>query len=285
MKHTAEMSRKFKKLKRRLGRPMYVVKGVLESIWHVGIGEAQDGAIGRFSNEDIAALIEWEDDADKLIDDLVESGWLDRVNSKERLIIHNWELHCPKFLRANMKRHGKTFAQSRLRGASCSEETAQGSIQPNLTKPNQTKIAEDKPLHQKTREENIDSSNSPLVIGCDDLAQFVKEFFARYPQHRHGKRDFVTKKLSKLNPDKSTQANILYDLELRSCTTGWMDSGGRYIPGASKYIDQELWNTPIKEVELHVMLPPTIDQMVQIGAAIDAHEAHRILRASGAFIR
>lgn len=108
MKTSALHSVKFFRLKRRLQAPSYQVIGILEALWILTATNAPDGAIGRFTNEDIAAYLEWRECPDKLIRDLTESGWLD-AHPDHRLVVHDWEHHCPTFVKGSMKRHGKDF--------------------------------------------------------------------------------------------------------------------------------------------------------------------------------
>jgi len=142
MIHTAVTKSKFKKLKRRLGVPHYAVVGVLETIWHIGSASCQDGAIGRMSNEDIAAEIEWAGNPDELIQSLVDCGWLDSC-PVNRLVIHDWAEHCPRFVKGAMAKHNKKFAIQAPAVASCFEQPAiapcHSTVPPNLTKPNLTK--------------------------------------------------------------------------------------------------------------------------------------------------
>lgn len=92
-------SLKFKRLKRLLQLPDYAVCGVLESIWGLAVDQAKMGDIGRFSDDEIAAGIEWEGDATKLISALVDSRWLDRSPFENvRLAIHDWPDHAPQFV-------------------------------------------------------------------------------------------------------------------------------------------------------------------------------------------
>jgi len=142
MIHTAVTKSKFKKLKRRLGVPHYAVVGVLETIWHIGSASCQDGAIGRMSNEDIAAEIEWAGSPDELVQSLVDCGWLD-LCPVNRLVIHDWAEHCPRFVKGAMAKHGKKFAIQSPAVAPFPEQPAiapcYSTVPPNLTKPNLTK--------------------------------------------------------------------------------------------------------------------------------------------------
>lgn len=92
-------SLKFKRLKRLLQLPDYAVCGVLESLWGLAIDQAKMGDVGRFSDDEIAAAIEWEGDATALVAALVDSRWLDRSPYADvRLAIHDWPDHAPQFV-------------------------------------------------------------------------------------------------------------------------------------------------------------------------------------------
>jgi len=106
MKLGATETIKFKKLKMKLGLTQWQTIGVLESIWMFTSRNAPQGDLGRHSNEDISASIEWLGDADLLIETLLECRWLDA--SKEcRFVIHDWGEHMPNWLRGNLAKHRK----------------------------------------------------------------------------------------------------------------------------------------------------------------------------------
>lgn len=108
MKEGTENTLKFKKLKRRLQMPEWQVIGILEAIWKLGRTSAQDGHIGKYSNEDIAAHLEYAGDADELISALVETGWI--VEDKQfRLYFNDWSEHVPTYLKGNFAKHKRKF--------------------------------------------------------------------------------------------------------------------------------------------------------------------------------
>lgn len=109
MKMVAVQSIKFLRLKRRLKLTSWQTVGVLESIWLFTQANAPAGDIGRHSDEDIAAHLEWDGDAAELIGALIECGWLD-VHADHRLVVHDWHEHAPNYLKGNMKKWGKDFA-------------------------------------------------------------------------------------------------------------------------------------------------------------------------------
>lgn len=109
MKKDTVTKLKFKRLQRRLKLSLWQTIGVLEAIWHCTLMNAPDGDIGRLSNEEIAAAIEWDDDSETLILTLVECGWLD-LDEAHRLVVHDWSDHCPTYLKGSYERFGKSFA-------------------------------------------------------------------------------------------------------------------------------------------------------------------------------
>jgi hypothetical protein len=69
------------------------VVGLLESLWHFAAQYARRGDIGKWTNAEIAAGIEWEGDPDKLIECLSETRWLDQ-SDQYRLLVHDWPDHA-----------------------------------------------------------------------------------------------------------------------------------------------------------------------------------------------
>lgn len=107
----APRSLKFLKLKRRLALPHWQVVGLLESLWLFTQTNAAAGDIGRHSDEDIAAGIEWAGDPGELIDALVNCRWLDRCD-RCRLVVHDWEDHAPNHLKGNLAKLKIPFAEA-----------------------------------------------------------------------------------------------------------------------------------------------------------------------------
>ena len=96
---------KFKRLQRRLKESTRGLVGLLEMLWMGTAKNCPRGNIGRFSNEDIAVLCEWDGDHDELVAALVECRWLD-VHSEYRLVVHDWATHCPNWVKGNARHHG-----------------------------------------------------------------------------------------------------------------------------------------------------------------------------------
>lgn len=101
---------KFKTLMRRLGLSLKETIGTLELLWASTLTNAPDGAIGAIlDDEQIAAECDWNGEPDVLIQGLVGTGWLDAC-PVHRLIVHDWEEHCPAYLRGNFSSQQRSFA-------------------------------------------------------------------------------------------------------------------------------------------------------------------------------
>lgn len=80
---------KFVKLQRRLKESKRGVVGLLECLWLATAKNCPRGDIGRFSNEEIAILCDYEGDPDELVSAMIDCRWLD-VDEDCRLIVHDW---------------------------------------------------------------------------------------------------------------------------------------------------------------------------------------------------
>jgi hypothetical protein len=158
---------KFKKLQRRLKLKLWQCAGLLEMLWMFTTNNAPAGDIGRHSNEDIAAALEWEDDADALIEALIDTRWLN-ADDVHRLLVHDWEEHCPNYLKGGFTRAGKTFATqqtSEKKELSTENKDKKSSLATSLatssellaTKPNQTKpsLANSNPTKELGRSDGV----------------------------------------------------------------------------------------------------------------------------------
>jgi len=84
---------KTKHLIQLLGIARYEAVGILESLWHFAANYAKRGDIGKWSNREIAAALDWRGDPEALIEALTEAHWLD-PSDEFRLTIHDWPDHA-----------------------------------------------------------------------------------------------------------------------------------------------------------------------------------------------
>jgi len=109
MKRGATEHPKFRRLCRAFGLEPWGAAGVLELVWHFAARVARDGAIGRWSDQDIADGIGWTRPAAELIDPLVIERWLDK-HPTHRLVVHHWAEHADDAVHASLARAGEFFA-------------------------------------------------------------------------------------------------------------------------------------------------------------------------------
>ena len=197
MKHSTPQLLKFQRLQRRLGETKRGLVGLLELLWHGTATQAPQGDIGKFSNEEIAILVDWEGDYDQLVDALVDTGWLDRC-SRHRLVVHDWGQHAPNWVRMLVKKRELSFSEasaeaSTERSAEASQEasteaSADGTpnlTKPNLTIPNQTNTQQDRPAdlsRQRKRTTFVRPSKDDVAayaaeMGFDLDAQAFVDFY------------------------------------------------------------------------------------------------------------
>ncbi len=96
-------------LMRVLGISRYQAVGILESLWHFTMRYAVAGDVGKWTNDEIVAAIEWEGDAQTLIAALVETKWLD-ADKRYRLIVHDWHEHADQTCKRYIASHCLAFA-------------------------------------------------------------------------------------------------------------------------------------------------------------------------------
>lgn len=117
---------KFRKLMRRLKESQRGIVGLLELLWCGTAKQCPQGDIGRFPDEDIAELVDWDGDPSELVEALVACGWLDR-SAEHRLIVHDWHEHAPGYIFAMLKNKGLRFAIESENVASSPDQTPERS--------------------------------------------------------------------------------------------------------------------------------------------------------------
>lgn len=111
MKREAWNHPKLKLLARDLGLPLCYVNGVVESIWLVTSDKLPAGDIGRWSNEEIAASIEYPGDPDKLIAALLKRKLLDSLPPENgRLYVHDWHEHSDRYTNLRLVKSCQNYA-------------------------------------------------------------------------------------------------------------------------------------------------------------------------------
>ena len=215
---------KFMALKSLLNLSRYQVIGILEGLWYLTSLQAQNGAIGKFSNLEIAGWLEWSGDPDELVDSLIKCRFLDTC-SNYRLVIHDWKDHCPTYIKGNMIRHGHSFAVPKQP----EEEPAK-------------EVAKDAPKQTSNTVSDLLPIQSNSIQSKDIGQNEFDRFWKSYPK-KVAKQDAI-KAWKKIK--QSEIENILSDIAKRKLN-GWRGNT-KFIPNASTYLNGRRWED---ELDIH----------------------------------
>lgn len=87
--------------------------GYLEAMWHFAGRYTPQGNIGKYSDEEIEAWIEWRGDNRALVAALIESGWLD-TDDAHRLVIHDWAQNADELVNTELARKCLRFVDGSI---------------------------------------------------------------------------------------------------------------------------------------------------------------------------
>lgn len=130
MKSGTESLLKFQYLNDDFALGHWATVGVLQSLWMFATKNCPDGAIGRFSNHDIAYALGWNcvppdphplgricpdkcksDAAEWLMHCLIKRRWVDAHAEPDiRLLVHDWPIHCETTVHRKLARARWYFA-------------------------------------------------------------------------------------------------------------------------------------------------------------------------------
>lgn len=221
MKQGTIQHRKFLRLKHSLGLRNWQATGLLESLWQFTALNADDGQLTpRCTPEDIARSLEWEAaDFSRVIDALVDAGWIDRTPEGD-LLIHDWADHMPDFLRERLRkrkeRHLSVFVPD-------SHGTV-GTTKPNPTQPSQAQPAP--------------PASSAVA---DSVPSGFAKFWAAWPQgdRKTGKAKCVGLwRRLRLEPKADA---IVAAVEAWKQTESWTKDRGEFIPMPQTWLTGGRW--------------------------------------------
>lgn len=96
---------KFARLKVKLKVGKAVALGYLETLWQFTGRYTPQGNVGKYSDEEIEAWLEWDGEDGALIEAFVKCGWLDRDDT-HRLLVHDWADHVDHTTKTALTRAG-----------------------------------------------------------------------------------------------------------------------------------------------------------------------------------
>jgi len=106
---------KTKTLQRLLGLRHYEAVGLLEMLFNFAAQNADDGHVGKYTNNQIAIWIDWFGDADDLVHALVESGYLEEIDRDARLAVHDWNEHAPTYIKKRLDKRRQRAQKTETR--------------------------------------------------------------------------------------------------------------------------------------------------------------------------
>ena len=178
-----------------------------------------------------------------MIDALIRTRWLDKHG--ESVHIHDWSDYAGKLMESREKDRNRKrkAAESRknsdgipAEGTRNSAATVPNTTVPNTTVPNTT--------------EYTGGTNTGEGIGADGAGappfdgRLFTEFWNSYPAGKGGDREEAWKAWKDLAPTVEVANSILYGLRDWVDSDQWAEDGGRYIPGAAKFLSQKRWLSP-----------------------------------------
>ena len=234
---------KTKKLARLLGVSLPAAVGHLHYLWWWALDFAQDGVLDKYDAEDIADAMQWEGDADQLVEALLSSGYID--DTDDGLVVHDWAEYAGKLLERRAKDRARKRAAAEAAGVPSSirrnsdgndeegDETPSASFVTNQpTVPNQ-------PNTTNSTEPDRTEPHQPADEPPLQERRFA-EFWKAYPK-KVGKAS-CQKAWLKLKPTAELFAHIMGALADQKESDQWKREGGRFIPNPLTWLNQGRWD-------------------------------------------
>ncbi len=121
MLRQAHGSPKLAHLKALLGVPRFQAVGLLECLWHFTATQAPRGDVGKWSDGQIAAALEWPGKPEELIHALIEARWVDPC-PVHRLLVHDWQHHADQTVKRSPQVKEGGFARRSTSDSLVSDE-------------------------------------------------------------------------------------------------------------------------------------------------------------------
>lgn len=211
--------------------------GTLVCLWLWALDNAEDGSLADVSNRTIACVCGFpEKKAQKLVDSLFETGFLDKDEERNCYVIHDWNEYAGKLMerRKNDRERKKNSSGKKKTSVGIPAEFHGNSAEnPVLPYPYRTvTIPTISIACNNTQVSTGDGGESAR----EDRSLFTS-FWNAYPEQGCVDRERAWEAWKKLNPDEERAREILASLEAWKKSRRWREDGGQYIPNAANFLD------------------------------------------------
>lgn len=136
--------------------------GILESLWLFTARFAPCGDVGKYPDTEIARGIDWNKDATRLVEALVEAGWLDRCDC-HRIVVHDWEHHADQTLKRSLASNSLAFVKHEASIGKPAQPELKTDASPPVPEP------EPEPVPEPEPESETETPTATKVAECDAL--------------------------------------------------------------------------------------------------------------------
>ena len=203
---------KIKRLARMLNISKFEAAGRLFAFWCWALDYADNGNLSRFDAEDIADAMEWEGDAQKLVDAMIDCGPGDSCGFIDRrddaLFVHDWDDYMGRLLsmreknrerkarqrdRQNALRdgHAPVTRDSTVTSQSCHEPVTglPNQTKPNLTVPDQTEPKDKEPTTAAAKKSQavlpeLALEEAKALKALTEMYVLCPDYLPEYPEER-----------------------------------------------------------------------------------------------------
>lgn len=224
---------KFKRLQRRLGETRRGTIGLLESLWIEVSRNCPEGDVGRFSDEEIAIMVDWEGEPIALVNALVECGWLDQCH-EHRLVVHDWADHCPTYVRGGLAKRGKVIAKAVQVEAIGTTSEVQPIGSPNNRSACTLEVASTKPIQANPNQaKSILSTQAPPKAEVERPDDVCQQTWEDWKIARKAKRagPITESAMSLIRSESNRAGKTLEEAIAMAAGSGWITFKAEYVSG------------------------------------------------------
>ena len=213
--------------------------GTLVCLWLWALDNAEDGSLAGVSNRTIASVCGFpEKKAQKLVEALLQSGFLDVKEDTGEYLIHDWNEYAGKLMdrrKNDRERKKNSSGKKKISDGIPSEFQGSSSENPALEKEySRVRVNTNSLVRNNTQVSTGDGGESAREDGS-----LFTSFWNAYPEQGSVDRERAWEAWKALNPDSGMAEDILSCLEAWKKSRRWREDGGEYIPNAANFLDPD----------------------------------------------